>query len=780
MCPRPTKIPSNSMKIFIFTALFTCLSLGVQADSAPQKFTDTNLYGHVVAIGTHEHIAYATLSVKGTTIGTTTNASGHYMLENLPVGTHEIEVQLLGYTSQTKTVTLTEGRTCELNFEIEECRITLDNVVISANRNASLRREAPALVSVLDADLFEKVNANCLAQGLSFQPGVRTENDCQNCGFTQVRINGLDGHYSQILVDSHPIFSALTGVYGLEQIPANMIDRVEVVRGGGSALCGSAAIGGTINIITKDPLRNTAQLAHTLLSLGGSSSYDNSTVLNASLVTDDGKAGVYLYGQSRHRSAYDHNGDGFTELPLLTNQTVGTRAFIRTGAYSRLTAQYHHIGEFRRGGDQLNRPPHQTLITEQTDHAIDGGSLSFDHSSADRAHRLNLYASFQNTARKSYYGSGEDPNAYGTTHDITVATGAQYLHAFRRLWFMPAELTLGAEYSYDGLQDESLGYGIHTNQDVHIISGYLQNEWKTKRWSLLIGGRLDKHNLLRKPIFSPRANVRFNPSDAVSLRLSYAGGFRAPQAFDEDTHISIVGGERVRIRLAEGLREERSHSFSLSSDLYSRIGNTQVNLLVEGFCTLLDDVFALRPLTDKSEDGSVIKERYNGSGATVVGLNIEGKLAPAAWCSVQTGWTYQRSRYTHPEQWSENPKVAAESRMFRTPDLYGYFTLTCDPVRRLSAALTGTYTGQMLVQHMVGSGTSVDTAVETPSFCDMNLKITYTLPLYKQISMQLHGGMQNIFNAYQRDFDRGQTRDSGYIYGPSLPRSWFVGLKLSF
>ncbi|RAZ95535.1 TonB-dependent receptor, partial [Klebsiella oxytoca] len=112
------------------------------------------------------------------------------------------------------------------------------------------------------------------------------ENDCQNCGFTQVRINGLDGHYSQILMNSRPVFSALTGVYGLEQIPANMIDRVEVMRGGGSALFGSSAVGGTINIITKDPMVNSAQIAHTITSIGPSGSFDNNTTLNASVVTD--------------------------------------------------------------------------------------------------------------------------------------------------------------------------------------------------------------------------------------------------------------------------------------------------------------------------------------------------------------------------------------------------------------------------------------------------------------------------------------------------------------
>ena len=676
-------------------------------------------------------------------------------------------------------MTLRRGQTAELNFEVVQSGISMDEVVVSASRSARLRREAPALVSVLDAGLFEKTNASCLAQGLSFQPGVRVEDDCQNCGFTQVRINGLDGHYSQILVDSHPVFSALTGVYGLEQIPANMIERVEVLRGGGSALFGSSAIGGTINVITKEPSRNSAQMSHTLTSIGGSNSYDNNTMLNASLVTESGRAGLCVFGQSRHRSGYDHDGDGFTEVPVINSQSVGMRTFFRTGAYSRITAQYHHINEFRRGGDMLDRPPHEALIAEQIDHSIDGGSLSFDISSPDRRNRFNAYASFQNTARKSYYGSKQDPDAYGTTHDLTVAAGMQYIHEFRKLLFMPSELTFGTEYSYDDLGDRSIGYDIHTDQTVHIVGAYLQNEWKTRKWSLLVGGRLDKHNLVDHVIFSPRVNVRFNPSEAVNLRVSYAGGYRAPQAFDEDMHIAIVGGKRVRIRLADDLREERSHSVSLSADLYHTFGKVQTNLLVEGFYTILDDVFALRDMDDAA-DGGKVKERYNGSGATVRGFNVEGRAAFTRWFELQAGVTLQQSRYKEPEFWSEDAEVPPVRRMFRTPDAYGYFTASFKPVRNFTADLSGTCTGSMLVQHMAGSGVAQDVAVSTPSFFDMNIRLSYDVRIYKEITMQLYGGVQNLFNAYQKDFDKGVDRDSGYIYGPSLPRSWFVGAKFSF
>ncbi|MFS6554203.1 TonB-dependent receptor plug domain-containing protein, partial [Parabacteroides distasonis] len=200
----------------------------------------------------------------------------------------------------------------------------------------------------------------------------------QNCGFQQVRINGLEGPYTQILIDSRPIFSALSGVYGLEQIPANMIDRVEIMRGGGSALFGSSAIAGTINIITKEPLRNSAQISHTLTSIYDASAIDNNTTLNASLVTDDHKMGIAIFGQNRSRGGYDHNGDGYTELPELNNQTVGMRSYLKTSAYSKLSFEYHHLQEYRRGGDMLNRPPHEANIAEQVRHSINTGGVKFD------------------------------------------------------------------------------------------------------------------------------------------------------------------------------------------------------------------------------------------------------------------------------------------------------------------------------------------------------------------------------------------------------------------
>lgn len=634
----------------------------VNNNAEETKNTDANVYGHVKDAKTGEHLPYVLVQLKGTTIATTTDKTGHYFLKNLPEGTFVVEAKYLGYASQSKTINVKHDTSKELNFSLSPSDMNLDEVVVSANRNETKRRLAPNLVNVIGGKLFDITQSTCLAQGLNFQPGVRTEDDCQNCGFTQVRINGLDGHYSQILVDSRPVFSSLNGVYGLEQIPANMVDRVEVVRGGGSALFGASAIGGTINIITKEPIRNSASFGHTFMSQGGDNSFDNVTTGNVSLVTDDNKAGVYAYGQTRTRQGYDHDGDGYTELPELKSQTFGLSSYLRLSPFSKLSLQYHGIHEFRRGGNKLDQIAHVANVTEQVEHNIQGGGLTYDFFSPDEKNRLSAYFSFQTTARKSYYGGiGEGTEedieaaekAYGTTHDLTYVAGTQYVHSFGKLLFMPSDLTLGAEYNFDGLKDVILGYDRHFKQDVRIGSFFFQNEWKNKQWSFLLGGRLDKHNLVDHVIFSPRANLRFNPTENVNLRLTYAGGFRAPQAFDEDMHVGVVGGERLVTVLADNLKEERSNSFSLSADLYHKFGSVQTNLLIEGFYTDLNNVFALRQLDQPDAQGNTVQERYNAYGAKVLGLNIEAKAMFTRWFTLQAGITLQQSHYDKAIAWND-------------------------------------------------------------------------------------------------------------------------------
>ena len=279
-----------ALAVLLSQALFA--NIPPTASTTQQSPTDAHLFGHVVDAETGKHLAYVTVFMEGTPTGTSTDATGHFLLRNLRPGTYTVTVETLGYKSTSKEVTIRKGETVEVNFTIEPMPLMLDQVVVTSSRSERLKNEAPSLVSVIDSELFERVASQSLTGGLVFQPGVRVENTCQNCGFPQVRINGLDGKYSQILVDSHPLFSSLTGVYGLEQLPANMIERVEVMRGGGSALYGSSAIGGTINVITKEPKISIAEMSHTTTSIGLTGAMESATTLNASLVSASRRAAI--------------------------------------------------------------------------------------------------------------------------------------------------------------------------------------------------------------------------------------------------------------------------------------------------------------------------------------------------------------------------------------------------------------------------------------------------------------------------------------------------------
>lgn len=765
------------MKRLLYTLLFTFISLQVFCYENPAGIKEGNMIsGHVIEVGSEEDIPYANILIVETGEGTSSNEKGQFEFRKLKAGVYTLRVSAIGYVTQTKQITVSKEFTAVVHFKMKEEALVINEVVVSANRNEVRRQDAPVVVNVISPILFEQVNCTDLAKSLNYVPGLRVENNCQNCGFPQVRINGLEGPYSQVLINSRPVISALSGVYGLEQIPVNMIERVEVVRGGGSALFGANAVGGTINIITKDPVDNSFQISSNLNNYGGDT-WEQYMGANASLVAKDNSYGIAVYESYRNRNPYDHDGDGFSELGKLNINTFGLRTYYRPTTMSRISIEYHTTNETRRGGNRFDYQPHESDITEQTKHVINSGGIAYDYAWNEYRNKLSFYGSLQHTDRNSYYGAQRDPNAYGKTDDLTWVAGATYTMMMKNCLFSPATFTGGVEYQENSLHDIMTGYHRDMKQDVRIASAFLQNEWDMKLFALLLGVRIDKHNLIDDPILSPRVNILFKPTDRLQARLTYSTGFRAPQAYDEDLHVTAVGGEGVQISLADNLKEERSNSFSGSIDWTTQIGHWQSNILVEGFYTGLSDVFVLEDIGQNSE-GFAMKERRNGSGAHVYGVNVETKFAHGKDVSLQLGVTAQHSRYKNPETWTEVDGVALTTkRMPRTPDLYGYFTLSAEPFKNFGISLSGTYTGDMIVPHYSGYIEN-DRMEETPEFFDFGLKADYTFVLRDHIKLQLNAGVQNIFDSFQKDLDKGEFRDSGYFYGPTAPRTFFIGFKV--
>ena len=770
--------------------LFSTSILFAQVESVTVSGTITSQTGP---------LAFATVIVKGGVDATTADDQGDYQLE-VPMGNITLIAQAPGYRSL-EIEFVAEGKEQEVNFELVEDVLGLDELIITATRNRVERRSAPVVVSSLQPRLLTATQSLSLADGLNFAPGVRVETNCQNCGFTQVRLNGLDGAYTQVLLNSRPVFSSLLGVYGLEQIPTNIIDRVEVVRSGGSALYGSNAIAGTVNVITKDPILNTWEIGSNLSLIDGDA-LDRFVTFNGSVVADNLNSGITLYGAYRNRDEYDANDDGFTEIVKLRNTTVGAKAFYRPSDRSRLSVNLNAIQEYRRGGDRLDLAPQFTDITEELDHDTFIGGADYEINSKDNTNKIQIYTSASYTSRDSYYGGlgggRTRPDsllanaAYGKTKDLAWVNGVQYTKRFKN----SDVLTAGAEYNINRTEDKIPGYNRLIDQSVNNFGGYVQYEWKpSEKFTALLGTRLDNVKVdgdytvgsiarnvdLTQTALSPRLTLSYLLSPELRLRGGYARGFRAPQAFNEDLHISSVGGEPQFVILSNDLDTEYSNAFTTSLNYSKNVNLLQMDFLVEGFYTVLEDPFTLVSTGAVLPNGSILEEVRNGESARVYGSNFEFGVSPNPQWRFQLGGTLQGTAYDEPQLLFESDGTPGESDIIidefvRVPNLYGFLNAAWIPGEKFNLDVTGTYTGGMTVP-LVISETGFLQLNEVDPFFDLNLKMETHFDLSESFMVTLSGGVTNLFNSYQDDFDTGPMRDSDYVYGPALPRSFFLGLK---
>ena len=233
----------------------------------------------------NEAIPYAQLLISPIQASTVADFEGKFEFTNLPKGSYTLKIIALGYKPIQMAISI-PYKSPELSITMEKDVFGLEEVTVTANRNETSRRNSPIPINAMSSAKLEQLSANSIADGIKFSPGLRIENNCQNCGFSQVRINGLPGAYSQILIDGKATFSALNSIYGLEQIPTDMVKRIEIIKGGGSALYGSNAIAGTINLITKHPVSNSASVK-TESSLIGTKSWEQVVAGNASIVSKD-------------------------------------------------------------------------------------------------------------------------------------------------------------------------------------------------------------------------------------------------------------------------------------------------------------------------------------------------------------------------------------------------------------------------------------------------------------------------------------------------------------
>jgi outer membrane receptor for ferrienterochelin and colicins len=696
----------------------------------------------------------------------TTNEDGSFCFPHLDPLTAAVSVNAPGFQGQRTDLRVSNQPVMELNLILFPAIIEETVTVMAATRTVKSLDEVPVRTEVVLPELMELSASRNLADALEFSPGIRVESNCQNCNFSQIRMLGLQGPYTQILFDGQPTMSSLAQVYGIEQIPSRMVERIEVVKGGGSSIYGPGSVGGVVNIVSHVPSRTTGYL---LARTGWMNGVPNQTFsASADWASSNRDSAVTIFGQGDKVNPVDVDRDGFTEVSKRDFRAMGGR--FRQNFLDQkgeLTVDFNRFREKRRGGDRLDLPPERSSLAEAVESTRSAGGVGWHHTpSAAFDYRLAL--SVARMDRDTYYGSGQDPNAFGTSRNPLWVVDSQFNH------FLGSHiLSWGGQITSDGIEDVQPAYERSYDETYRNFGGFIQDDWfLLPGLELVWGGRLDKHSAITGPVFSPRLALMWTANPDLHVRTSVATGFLAPRVFDEDLHITVAGGKAQVIRNAADLKEESSTTLMAGAEWKPRWGDGGGLVEVNLFRTTLKNLFNVVE-DDLPETEEMEFTRVNFGTAKVYGaeINLGYVLNPSI--EIQVGYVEQRSRF-------ENPEPDFGSRdFFRTPNRYGLTTLVCRNPRLVDVFLGMRYNGEMSLPHYAG-WIAEDRLETSPPNWSMDASLSRSFSIGSDAGLTLTLGGKNLTNTYQDDLDRGPQRDSGYVWGPRFPRTLYVSTTVEF
>lgn len=755
---------------------------GYQHRQRNHRHSMTIIKGRVMDAATKEPLHGVNVFIDHTTIGAATDKNGNYVIHKAPIGELHLVASMIGYDIGHQKITTQKDSTVTVDFDLREGLVEMSSVVVTGTATPHLFTDTPVRTKIVPRKLIKQNFSTNLAEALDLQTGVRVENNCQNCNFTQVRINGLEGKYSEILVDGVPVMSTLAGVYGLEQLPEEMIQQIEIVKGGGSALYGGGAVGGVINIITARPTQNKTGIRYLYNSINGEPDHQIGVI--SEIKSQDETSGAYVFASTRSREPYDHNDDGFSELGQIKNESLGFKWVYSAHKNAELKTQMHRIHEIRRGGNMFKKPYHEAQVAEAAETWRWGGSVLWNHRPSTQFD-YNLYYSVAHTRRHSFYGGlGDDPDwnsdknrlenlaAYGRTRNPLHVAGTQFNAKLGRNLF-----TGGIQYKSDHLKDNSvLNTNYHVDETFTNIGLFLQDNLhflKDEALEFVAGSRLDKHSELDNIVFSPRLNAKYNLTSSLIIRGAITTGFKAPQIFDEDLHIEAIDGRQRVVRNADNLTEEKSISLTGGFDVQSSNNSMPFLFSVSGFYTKLDDAFALE--VEPDDDPNMIHiTRINTDGARVIGIEVNFAARLLSGFELRGGLTYKQNEY---DSKYEAVEGFSTTEFMRTPDIYGNMSMSYDVNTAFTITSSLNYTGSARVPNEEPA-TGASYVKQSDTFVELDMGVSCHLPLFLSQSPQLSLGVKNIMNAYQDDLETGAARNPAYVYGPGQPRTFYIALEI--
>ncbi|MEA5005562.1 MAG: TonB-dependent receptor [Rikenellaceae bacterium] len=805
------------MRKFFLIAFCLCISVVTNA----QTKSDAMLFGDVKSLTTQKHIPYATIVVKNTNMGTSADGSGHFKLANLPLGKCLIVAHAMGYKSKEMEVEMKAGQVVSLFFELDEDLLNLEQLVVTATRTEHYIKDVPVRTEVITAKALENKNATNLFQALEGTPGVRVENQCQYCNFTMVRMQGLGAEHTQVLINGQPMYSGLAGIYGLQQLSTVDIGKIEVVKGAGSALYGSGAVAGAINIVTKEPSYEPSTTLDIQLGSYGTNKYD----ISSSMRNEKGNMGVVIFAQRYTEDAIDETGPGFTKKEVKKKDGISDRVMTNLtnagfGLYfdnllvkgDKLVVRGKSVFEKREGGtmtDDYFRNP----LTDGTEGITTDryeASLNYTIKIKKRS-ELNFSFGYVNHKRNATNDSflGD----YMSTHNDSVPdvrSMRPYLaseNSYTSTLSFATRLTnhnliAGIQGFCDKLEESGMyvvvdetsrylgqSYRSVADKNAREFGLFLQDEWTIgEKFMVVPGIRFDSHysseeytsnkqvssindfprSTFNQTAVNPRIAIKYDLNKRVTFRLNAGTGFRAPYGFSEDLHL-CSGSPRVW--KSSDLNPERSFSYNFSTDYYGKRVRISANL----FRTDLRDKIGF---VDAEASVSALGYDYqwkNIDDAFVQGIELSLMSNLAKDLDLGADFTYNNGEYKHArEDWVGTIYESDSKYISRFPITTGSVRVEYTP-ESWSFVIIGNYQGKMYIDYynsevdpLYGDLTKIK---KTDGFALLNARASKSLGKFK-----LYGGVNNIFDFVQEE---RHLDDAAFMYGPVYGRTFYVGLTIN-
>lgn len=493
---------------------------------------------------------FVNIYLKNTELGTSSNENGWYELKNIPPGKYTLIASTIGYITFSQSIVVKTEQEQFINIDLKPSIESLDEMVVTGTMKPVSRLESPVPVEVYKPSFFKKNPTASIFEALQNVNGVRPQINCSVCNTGDIHINGLEGPYTLVLIDGMPIVSGLGTVYGLSGIPNSLIEQIEIVKGPASTLYGSEAVGGLINIITKNNLTAPIFSGDSFITDWGEYNLDVGTKVNVS------KKISLLLGINyfKYDSPIDNNGDNFTDLTLQDRISIfqkwnftrkKSRIFsvaCRFFYEDRWGGELQWTPEFR-GGDEIYG---ESIYTRRWE-VLGKYQLPFEE-------QLMLSFSYNDHSQNSVYGD--------VSYLADQRIGFTQLTWDKSLGKHSVLAGSALRYNYyDDNTPATLDLNGNKPDEVIIPSIFLQDEIAfNKKHSLLLGARYDYDNR-HGSIFTPRGAYRFKFTDTDILRLNAGTGFRVVNLFTEE-HAALTGSREVII--TEELKPERSFNVNLN------------------------------------------------------------------------------------------------------------------------------------------------------------------------------------------------------------------------